>query len=383
MTSKSKPHVLVVGGGIMGTSAALELALQGARVTVLEKALPGAEASSAAAGILGAEIENADPGPMLDLCRKSQALYPAWVEFIERESGVPVGLEAGGSLELASSKAELARLEKQRAHQLSEGRAQLLGKRELSRLEPHLSSDLAGAIFFPSDRRVVPPALFRAVHLAALARGVEFRTGRHATKVVTETKRGRGARAGGVRACGIELDDESVVQADVTVVAAGSWTSLLSGLPLQRGAIVPARGQLVELDLGAPRLHRVAVGAGVYLIPRADGRLLVGSTLEFVGYQKAVTAAGLHHLLGGALRVMPELEAAEVTRSWSNFRPYTRDHLPLLGSPGIADLIVASGHYRNGILLAPITARIVSALALKRRPPIALSAFDPRRTAHG
>ncbi len=164
-------------------------------------------------------------------------------------------------------------------------------------------------------------------------------------------------------------------------MAAGSWTTLLAGLPLERGAIVPARGQLVELDLGAPRLDRVAFGQGVYLIPRADGRLLVGSTLEFVGYQKAVTTEGLHHLLGGALRLMPELARAEVTRTWSNFRPYTRDQLPLLGSPGIFDLIVASGHYRNGILLAPITARIVSALALGKRPPMALKAFDPRRAA--
>jgi glycine oxidase len=373
-SSKSKPHVLIVGGGIMGTSAALELSLQGARVTVLEKALPGAEASSAAAGILGAEIENDEAGPMLDLCRKSQALYPAWVDFLERESGVPVGFEAGGSLELAADKAELLGLRRKRRQQLGQGRAQLLGKRELSQLEPQLAGDLAGAIFFPTDRRIVPPALFRAVHLAALARGVEFRTGRHATKIVTEAN----AR-GQIRARGIELDDEHTVEADVTVVAAGSWTTLLAGSNLHRSAIVPARGQLVELDPGAPRLSRVAIGGGVYLIPRADGRLLVGSTLEFVGYQKAVTAAGLHHLLGGALRLIPELEGAEVARSWSNFRPYTRDHLPLLGSPGISDLIVASGHYRNGILLAPITARIVSALALKRRPPIALSAFDPRR----
>ncbi len=191
MTTKAKPHVLIVGGGIMGTSAALELARNGAKVTVLEKALPGAEASSAAAGIVGAEIENEVPGPMLDLCRKSQALYPAWVDFIERESGMRVGFAAGGALELADSKGELARLRRKRAHQLREGRARVLGKRELGRLEPQLAADLAGAIFFPTDRRVVPPDLFRAVHLAALAHGVEFRTGQSAVKLVTESKRGK------------------------------------------------------------------------------------------------------------------------------------------------------------------------------------------------
>jgi glycine oxidase len=212
------------------------------------------------------------------------------------------------------------------------------------------------------------------VHLAALASGVEFRTGKSAIRVVT---RARGQQP--PRACGIELDDGTTLEADITVVAAGSWTTLLGGLPLDRGAVVPARGQLVELDRGAPYLHRVAFGAGVYLIPRADGRLLVGSTLEFVGYQKGVTTAGLHHLLGGALRIVPELADAEVTRSWSNFRPYTRDHLPLIGRVGMEGLIVASGHYRNGILLAPITARIVTALVLGQRAPIGLGPFDPER----
>lgn len=373
MKKKAEPHVLVVGGGIMGTSAALELALAGARVTVLEKALPGAEASSAAAGIIGAEIENEDPGPMRDLCRKSRALYPGWVELLERESGVHVGFTGGGALEIAATDADLARLRRKRKDQLRGGQARALGKRELARLEPGLADGLVGALFFPDDCRIVPPALFRAVHLAALNRGVEFRTGKSAIKLVTDEY------AGAVTARGIELDDGSVITADVVVVAAGSWTTLLSGLPLDRGAVIPARGQLVELDLPAPRLQRLAFGLGVYLIPRTDGRLLVGSTLEFVGYQKGVTAAGLHRLLGAAIRLVPELEGAEVTRSWSNFRPYTKDGLPLLGSPHVEGLIVASGHYRNGILLAPVTARIVKSLVFAQRPPVALGAFDPLR----
>jgi len=378
MTKQSKPHVLIVGGGIMGTASALELARQGAVVTVLEKALPGAEASSAAAGIVGAEIENEAEGPMRDLCRKSQALYPAWVRSVEKASGVQVGFAADGALELAPNPSDMARLKRRRQGQLREGRAQVLGRRELSKLEPSLAGDLAGAIYFPTDCRIVPPALFRAVHLAALAHGVEFRTGKSAVKLLTTT-----TKKGESRALGIELDDGSTALADVTVVAAGSWTTLLPGLPLARSAIVPARGQLVELDLGAPRLGRLAFGHGVYLIPRADGRVLVGSTLEFVGYRKAVTASGLHHLLGAAIRIVPELAQAEVTSSWSNFRPYTQDEMPLLGSVGMPNLIVASGHHRNGILLAPVTARIVSALVLGKRPPVPLSAFDPeRRHAH-
>jgi glycine oxidase len=126
-------------------------------------------------------------------------------------------------------------------------------------------------------------------------------------------------------------------------------------------------------------LSRLAFGAGCYLVPRADGHVLIGSTLEFVGFTKGVTARGVRDLLTAATKLVPDLEQAELSKTWSNFRPYTEDHLPLLGPCGIGGLVIASGHYRTGILLAPATAKIVAALALGRRPPVDISAFFPLR----
>jgi glycine oxidase len=368
-------RVLLVGGGLIGSAAALELARAGAEVTVLEKSLPGAEASSAAAGILGSEVENPTPGPLLDLCRASQRLYPGWVRELERASGVHVGFLDGGSLELYAEPAALRAGLRQRKWQLTSGVAERLSRARLAALEPQLAPGFVGALYFPSDRRITPPELFRAVHVAARRAGVVYRSGTEVRSVLIDE-----APRGGPRARGVLLGDGTTLEADVTVVAAGSWTGLLSGLPLPPRAVRPARGQLVELSTPLPVLSRLVFGAGVYLIPRADGRLLVGSTLEFVGYERGVTAAGLESLLAGARAVCPELGAARVERSWSNFRPYTEDELPLLGSAGVEGLIVASGHYRNGILLAPISAKIVASLALGWRPPLPLGPFDPRRT---
>jgi glycine oxidase len=165
------------------------------------------------------------------------------------------------------------------------------------------------------------------------------------------------------------------------VVAAGSWTTLIEGLPLRSGSVRPARGQIVELCSPAPLLGRVVYGPRCYLVPRDDGRTLVGSTLEFVGYQRDVTAAAVRDLLSAAIELVPCLGQASVNAAWSSFRPYTEDELPLLGPAGVPGLTLATGHYRNGILLAPITAEITSAVVRGVRPPIPLDAFSPSRAA--
>lgn len=358
----------------MGVSSALELARAGAEVTVLEKSIPGAEASSAAAGILGAEAEAHADGPMLDLCRYSRQLYPKWVKQLEKETNVSVGYLEGGSLEVALSSSELLRFKGERRHQLKSGRAQMLNKKELHDLEPLLTPRALGGVFLPDDARITPIDLFRATHIAAERAGVTFRTGAYVRRVETST-----APDGKKKVEGVLLEDETFLKADVIVVAAGSWTPLIDGLPLRRTDVIPARGQVVELKCAVPPLARLAFGKGCYLVPRADGRVLVGSTLEFVGFTKGVTAKGIRDLLRAATKLVPELENAELTKTWSNFRPYTADHLPLLGLGGVSGLVIASGHYRTGILLAPATAKIVAALALGHRPPIDISAFFPLR----
>ncbi len=358
----------------MGASSAWELARQGASVTVLEKSIPGAEASSAAAGILGAEAEAHAPSPMLDLCRYSRTLYPKWVKALEKETQVSVGFLEGGCVEVAFTDAEKKRLTKSRKFQLESGRAEELNKKSLRDLEPKLAPGATGGIYFPDDARITPIDLFRATHIAAERAGVTFRTGAYVRRVVTTT-----GKSGKPKVEGVLLEDETLLRADVVVVAAGSWTPLVDGLPLRRTDVIPARGQVVELKCSAPPLARLAFGKGCYLVPRADGRVLVGSTLEFVGFKKGVTAKGIRDLLTAATQLVPELEEAELTKTWSNFRPYTEDHLPLLGAAGVEGLVIASGHYRTGILLAPATAKIVSALALGKRPPLDLAPFAPLR----
>jgi glycine oxidase len=181
----------------------------------------------------------------------------------------------------------------------------------------------------------------------------------------------------GERAVGIALDGGEVVRAKHVIVAAGSWTTLVEGTGLSAGAVVPARGQIVELATPEPLLRRVVLGPNAYLVPRDDGRVLVGSTLEFVGYRREVTAGAIRDLIDAAIRLVPALASAEFRSSWSNFRPYTKSELPLIGTTGVPGLVLATGHYRNGILLAPVTAAVVSALVRGARPPLPLSAFAP------
>lgn len=366
--------VLIIGAGIMGTSAAWELARHGAKCLVLERSVPGAEASSAAAGILGAQAEAHAPGPMTQLCLASRARYEKFATTLREETRIDVGYRACGVLRVGFDRNAVTKLKRdnawQRKHRLTV--AQLTG-RELNALEPALSEQLSGGVRFASDSRVEPRALLRALHIAALARGVRFRSGAFVRRVALEEG----------RAVGVVLDDGSILRAKNVLVAAGSWTSLIDGLGLPAGRVIPARGQIIELELPAPPLSHVVFGPGAYLVPRDDGRILIGSTLEFVGYEREVTAGAVRDLLKHATALVPALERAALRGSWSNFRPYTKDELPLLGATQIPGLFLSTGHYRNGILLAPISAEIVRAAILGQRPPLAIDAFRPERALGG
>jgi glycine oxidase len=361
--------VVVVGGGVMGSASAWELARHGASVIVLERSVPGAEASSAAAGILGAQVEAHVNGPLAELARASRQLYPAWVRALERVTDIDTEYRECGVLKVAFRASELGRLAREVAWQ--KPRPRLLAARALATREPELSSKLRGGVAFDGDARVDPRRLFRALHIAATRAGVVFRSGAYVRRVVTEDG----------RATGVALDDGSVVRARHVLVAAGSWTSLVEGLGIKPGSVRPVRGQIVELETPEPVLASVVFGPRAYLVPRDDGRTLVGSTMEFVGYRREVTAQAVRDLLDAAIELVPALGAAKLGETWSNFRPYTDDELPLLGATQIPGLWLASGHYRNGILLAPITAAIVAALVRGKRSPVPLDPFAPRRGA--
>jgi glycine oxidase len=364
------PDVLIIGGGIMGTSAAWELAAHGANVVVLERSVPGAEASSAAAGILGAQAEAHAPGPMAELCFASRARYAKFAAALHEETQIDVGYRESGVLRVAFERGAVSKLQRDVAWQTKARQAvERLTAPRLAKLEPELSPRLSGGVRFAADARVDPKALLRALHIAALGRGVRFQSGAFVRRI----------KLTGERATGVVLDDGSELEARNVVVAAGSWTSLIDGLGLPAGRVIPARGQIVELELPAPPLSHVVFGPGAYLVPRDDGRILIGSTVEFVGYQREVTAGAVRDLLTHAIALVPSLERASLRATWSNFRPYTQDELPLLGPSKIPGLVLSTGHYRNGILLAPISAEIVRAAVLGQRAPLGLTAFSPNR----
>jgi glycine oxidase len=367
---RERIDVVIVGGGVMGCASAWRLAREGARVVVLERSVPGAEASSAAAGILGAQAEAHAPGPMFELSLKSRAMYPRWAKALFEETGMDVGHRASGLLRVAFESRAGDRLFAETSWQRRRRLAvQRVSGPALRRMEPALSAKLTGGVAFPGDGRVDPPLLLRALHVAAQSAGAQFRTGAYVKSVDVRKD----------RATGVLLDDGSRIGAGHVVVAAGSWTTLVGGLPLAASAVRPARGQIVELFTPAPVLRRVVYGPRCYLVPRDDGRLLVGSTLEFVGYRRDVTAVAVRDLLNAALKLVPALADASLRGTWSSFRPYTDDELPLLGATGVRGLTLATGHYRNGILLAPITAEIVASIVAGRRSPLPLAPFSPLR----
>jgi glycine oxidase len=361
---------VIVGGGVMGCAAAYELSRRGVAVTVLERSVPGAEASSAAAGILGAQVEAHHPGPLTELGLLSRKLYPGFVKDLERASGISIGYRKCGVLKVAYEARAVTALGRELAWQSKARlRVERLTAAALSRREPALCRELAGGVWFDEDATLEPRALLSALRVAAERAGAEFRSGSFVKRVSLEQG----------RAVGVELDGGQVVPGSHVVLAAGSWTSFLDAPHADGPRVVPARGQIVELKTSVPLLSSVVFGPECYLVPRADGRLLIGSTLEFVGFRREVTAGAVAKLLAAAIRLLPALADAELSATWSSFRPYTSDELPLLGPSATPGLLLMSGHYRNGILLAPVSAQIVADSVLGKKPLLDLAPFAPER----
>lgn len=369
----SNAEVVIIGGGLVGCLSALRLADAGATVTVLEKGVPGAEASSAAAGILAAQSEARAPGLLYDLGIESRGLYAALAEELRERVGLDIGFRRCGVIQAVFDDAALDAQEKVFAWQRSRGqRVERLDARALREREPGISPSVVGGIAFPDDAQVDPPRLVTAVAQAAERAGVRFKTGAVVRKVRVE----------GGRAIGVELDGE-FVPGDHVVVAAGAWSALVEGANLPPGSVRPARGQVVELSLRTPPARAILFSSHGYVVPRADGRVVCGSTLEFVGFRNEVTAGGIARILAMAMELVPVLEHAVVTRLWSNFRPYTPDGMPLVGSSGVEGLTIATGHYRSGILMAPVTAELVRDRVMVGRTRHDLGVLSPQRAGLG
>jgi glycine oxidase len=375
--SPAMTEVLVIGGGVIGSAVALALAEKGRSVTVIERGPPapigrGPEGSTAAAGIVGAQLEGLHGDCALSrLCLLSRDRYASWVAAITERTGHDVELRSAGVMVVAHDLAAVRALEAASAWQALAGyRVERLDPAGVRAIEPALSSVAAGGVYFPDDPRVDPPALVAALRLAASLAGVTFRTGATVSRLVV--------REG--RASGVVLDDGTSIPAAAVVIAAGSWSALIGETSLAGDAVQPARGQMNELHVDAPVLRGVVEAPDCYLSPRDDGRLLVGSTVELVGFREGATAGAMRDLLAAALRLVPSLHDARVSRTWAGFRPKSRDDVPLIGSVGIEGLVIATGHFRNGVLLAPITGEIVAELLTGGALPIDIAPFAPGRS---
>jgi glycine oxidase len=350
------------------------LAERGASVQIFDRGAAGAGASHAAAGMLAACAE-AEPGEeaLVALGRESQARWPAFAAELLALSGVDVELRPEGTLLVALTADDQARLTHQLVFQQRLGLPlQWISAAETRRREPHLAGKLAGAVFSPEDTQVDNRKLVSALRLVAEAAGAS----------ITEHRAVSAISSRGGRVEGVVLGDGTKVRADVVVLAAGAWARSIEGIGRElRPPVRPIKGQMLALRMNptAPLLSHVVWAPGAYLVPRRDGRLLVGATVEEKGYDAALTAGGVLTLLEAAWRAVPAIEELPIDEMWVGHRPGSRDDAPILGAGPLDGLIYATGHHRNGILLAPITADAIARLALDGVADAAIRPFGIER----
>ena len=364
-----RPDVIVVGGGLMGCSTALALADAGLLVHLLERSIPGAEASSAAAGILAPCIESHGHDISLELGLASRRMHAELSERLRQDVGLDVGFRVCGALKVAFDDNGQEELETLLSSLKAAGMScERLDALELREKEERISARSRGGVFLPDEAQIDPPALLNAVALAAQTAGVTFRKGATVREILLQ----------GSKVIGVQVDDERL-EADNVVVAAGSWTTLIPGLKLGSQTIHPIRGQLFSTRSRPPIFKSTVFSSRGYVVTRPDGRVICGSTEERVGFSRGVTLNGLRTIIDTATEIAPSLGDAVIESQWSSFRPGTPDGLPLVGKLGADGLFIASGHFRNGILLAPITAKLVSDLITGGEDNAWLAALNPTR----
>jgi glycine oxidase len=346
---------VIVGGGVIGLSCAWRAARRGARVAVVERSRPPAGATRVAAGMLAPVGELAFGEPeLLKMTLAAAELYADFVAELEAASGISTGYRRLGALHVALDRDEAAEL--RRVHQLQRSLglgAEWLPPRRCRALEPGLTPSFNGGVHAPEEASVDPRALAAAL-LGALEaeEGAELLTGTGVEATLLD----------GERIAGVRTEDGSELRAAAVILATGAWSADAPWLPeAARPPVRPVKGQILELRArdGVAPCRRIVASERVYLVPRPDGRLIVGATVEEQGFDTAVTAGGVHELLREAYRLLPEVAEMELVEATAGLRPGTPDNLPLIGESGVDGLLWATGHYRNGILLAPLTANML------------------------
>jgi glycine oxidase len=362
--------VAIAGAGLIGSSIALELAQAGLKVAMFDRGEPGREASWASAGILSPAPESPAMISMVPLAKASMNLYPALVANVEEVSGEKVGFRPKGTIDVFFSKDAIADLSTLIALHHGMGlKAEPLRPEDARELEPSLSPELEAAALRPEEASIDNRALTHAMLSAAKKSGVEIFAGSKVTGIVQE----------GGRCVGLKLGSETV-SAKWTVIAAGCFSAGIDGVK-DFAPVRPAKGQMVSLRADGLKIDRVIWGEKIYIVPRNDGRILAGATVEYVGFDKQVTAGGVEKILSAAIEVIPEFANARIEETWAGLRPDSPDHLPILGPTDIDGLVIATGHFRSGVLLTPITARLVRQWMTERSVEIDWDRLSPMRFA--
>lgn len=378
MSTDSRTDVLVVGAGIVGCAIAHALAGAGCRARVVDMRAPGQGASQASAGVLAPYTEGHEPGPLREFGRRSLDLYDAWIARVRDESGLPVAYARTGTLEVALDAPHAGRLRASGRALVAAGvEAAWLEGADLRAVEPAVADDATGALLVGLHGYVGVMDLTRALAQAATRLGARIDAG--------VTVRRLAARDGAV----VAETADGTIEAGQVVLAAGSWSSAVGIDGVAPVPVAPVRGQLLHVQAPPGTLGRVAWGADCYMVPWDDGTILVGATVEHVGFDERATLPGVSGLGAAATRLVPALAGAAFSAVRVGLRPGSPDELPLIGrSQVVPGLIYAAGHYRNGVLLAPLTARLVAALAAggsassggaDAADAAALRAFDPAR----
>lgn len=370
MAGSASQDVIVIGAGVIGGAIALALSRRGVRVTMLERGQIGGEASGAAAGILAPQAEMDHPSSLFDFGIACRNRYREWVEAASDESGVAVDFRPDGLLHLAVTEEAAIALKARGDWQKSTGlRAEWIAGSEARDLEPDLRRGLAGALMLPDEASVDPVALTRAMAIAARSRGARIEEHVAVSSLIMDGGQVRGVEAGNTR-----------YSAGCVVIAAGAWSSRIAGIQLEGDWIEPCRGQTVVVRRGVLRIRHILYTHGAYAVPRGARDLILGTTVEHIGFERHASPGGVRSIVDAVARFAPAIGDAEMVRSFVGFRPESRDGMPLIGpSAALPGLVFATGHFRNGILLAPLTGELVAEAIASGKTPPELRPFLPDR----
>jgi glycine oxidase len=363
--------VIIIGGGVIGGSIAFHLSKKGFKVLLLERDRIASGASSAAAGMLGAQAEMQDGGPLFEIARRSRSMFPKLAEELKETCGMDIGLVQKGMLKIAHLPEQVEEYRRTVTFQQSSGeQAEWLTLSQALEREPALSNHILGAMYFPEEGQVLAPELSTAYVKAAAVLGAEIREYAEVNSLLITNGIVKGV-----------ITNEETIHCNQVIMAAGVWGSQLleqAGLSLN---VYPVKGECFSVVNRKPLIQSTIFSHGCYLVPKQNGRIVVGATMIEHSFDRSVSVEGLFTLMSKAKELIPSIASAQWETSWAGLRPQTLDGLPYLGeAPNLKGLFIAMGHYRNGILLSPITGKIMTDLVEGKEPnELDLSAFSPAR----